>query len=299
MQLSEQTAQFLATLSQQGYSPQTVRAYAIALGQLRRYVWEVEGEEIPVEQIDIKLLRYFLGWLHDQGLRRRSIQLKVAAVKAFFRFARQRGWIQRNPARYLPMPRAEKPLVSVVAQRRLQEALDALPRQTPQDRLRVAVLEVLYGCGIRVGELLSLRLEDALWERGLLRVRGKGGKERFVPFAGKAAEAVRQYLEVRSHFAPRHEWLFVGVRGGRLSQTVVYRWVRELLGALPVGHQRGPHVLRHSFATHLLENGAELPAVSQMLGHASLSSTQKYTHVSVEHLKRVYRQAHPKAEEEP
>ncbi|MCS6966688.1 MAG: tyrosine-type recombinase/integrase [Candidatus Kapabacteria bacterium] len=298
MQLGEQSEYFVTTLGQRGYSAQSLRAYRIALRQFREYLQEVWGEGLSVEQLELSHLRQFLGWLHDRGLHRRSIQLKVAAVKAFFRFAQQQGWIRKNPARYLPLPRAEKPLVSTVPQQRLQEVLDNLPRQTPPERLRAAVLELLYGCGIRVGELLALRLSDVQWDRGLLRVRGKGQRDRFVPFSGKAAEALHQYMEIRHALSPRGEWLFVGLRGRQLRQATVYRWVRATLGNLPVGHQRGPHVLRHTFATHLLEQGADLQAVSQLLGHSSLATTQKYTHVSVEHLKRVYRQAHPKAEEE-
>lgn len=291
--------EFLAAIAQQGYSKQTLRVYRQALEQFQQCLVEFEGREVGLEELDIGHVRQFLGWLHERGLHRRSIQLKVAAVKAFFRYAVRRGWIQRNPARYVPLPRADKPLVSVVPQEQMQAILDGLPRETPQERLRAAVLEVLYGCGLRVGELTALRLEDVLWERGLLRVRGKGGRERLVPFSGRAAEALQQYVQVRETFAPKGPWLFVGVRGGRLSQTMVYRWVRAAFGSVPIGHQRGPHVLRHTFATHLLERGAELAAVGQLLGHASLATTQKYTHVSVEYLKQVYRRAHPKAEEEP
>lgn len=296
--LQQALEQFRQSLVQQGYSAQTLRAYTTALEQLRQYVRELWDEEMELGKLEVSHLRQFLGWLHDRGLRRRSLQLKVAAVKAFFRFAYQQGWIPRNPARCLPIPRAEYPVLSVVPQEKLQELLDGLPRETPQERLRAAVLEVLYGCGVRVGELCALRLTDVLWDRGLLRVRGKGQRERLVPFGGKAAEAVRQYMEVRQQLSPRGEWLFVGPRGGQLRQATVYRWVRALIQTAVFGEQRGPHVLRHAFATHLLERGAELRAVGQMLGHASLSSTQKYTHLSMEYLKRVYRQAHPRAGEE-
>jgi site-specific recombinase XerD len=298
-ELAGSIEQFLQSLRLQGFSKQTVRAYRTALEQFRSYVREVWHEEPPVAALTLSHIRQFLGWLHDRGLRRRSLQLKVAAVKAFFRFCWRQGWIRQNPARFVPLPRAEATLVSIVPQETLRELLDALPRETPVERLRRAVLELLYGCGVRVGELVTLQLHDVFWERGQLRVHGKGKRERYVPFGSKAAEALRQYLEVRSSFSPRGDWLFVGVRGGQLSQTVVYRWVRALIGEFVVGHQRGPHVLRHTFATHLLERGAELRAVSQLLGHESLATTQKYTHVSVEHLQRVYRQAHPRAEEEP
>ncbi|MEN3026961.1 MAG: tyrosine-type recombinase/integrase [Chlorobiota bacterium] len=298
MGLGEQVERFIASLQHQGYSLQTVRAYRIALQQFREYLQEVWGRELPVEEVGLSHLRQFLGWLHNRGLHRRSIQLKVAAVRAFFSFARRQGWVYRNPARWLPMPRAEKPLVSIVPQQQLQEILDSLPRRTPAERLRAAVLELLYGCGLRVGELIALRLQDVSWDRGLLHVRGKGRRERLVPFSGKAAEALRAYLETRHTFAPRGDWLFVGLRGGQLSQSVVYRWVRSVLKGVPSGQQRGPHVLRHTCATHLLERGADLRAVGELLGHASLATTQKYTHVSVEHLKRVYRQAHPRAGEE-
>lgn len=297
MELEEQVKRFLAALQQRGYSRQSVRAYTIALRQFQQYLRDSVQAEGGLEQLTVRLVRQFPGWLHDGGLQRRSIQLKVAAVRAFLRFAAQQGWVSRDLARYLPTPRADKPLMSIVPQEQLCEALDRLPRETPSDRLRAAVLEVLYGCGLRVSELIALRLSDVLWERGLLRVLGKGGKERLVPIAGKAVEALRQYIEVRPQLAPRHEGLFVGLRGGRLSQSVVYRWVRQVLEQLPIGHQKGPHVLRHSFATHLLERGADVVAVSQMLGHVSLASTQKYTHVSLEHVRRAYRQAHPRAEE--
>jgi integrase/recombinase XerC len=296
MQLEDAIAQSLQEYRRRGYAPATLRSYAYALELLREYFRQEWSGEPALEAIQLGQLRQFLGWLHDRGLHRRSMQMVVAAVRSFFRLARQQGWCQENPARLLSAPKADKPLVSVVSQQTLGQMLDALPRRTPQERLRRAVLELLYGCGLRVGELVRLRLRDLLRERELLRVHGKGGKERLVPIGRVALEALEQYLQVREQFRPRGDWLFVGVRGGQLQPSVVYRWVRSQIGTLPHLTQRGAHVLRHSMATHLLERGAELPAVQQLLGHASLATTERYTHVSVEHLKRVYRQAHPKAE---
>jgi len=286
-------------------SPATVRAYAADLDQFARFCASGEtaspasgtaAPPIDVANITLRNVRGFLAALGAQGLRSSSLGRKLAALRSFFRYLNREGVLAGNPARPIPSPpksRALPATLSVDEAARLLETPGGPPRSPLRDR---ALLELLYSSGLRVSELTGLDVDDLDLDGAAVRVRGKGRRERIVPVGSKAVAAVREYLarERQGEGAPAA--LFLNVRdGGRLTSRSVHR----LLGAraLRQGWPRrvSPHALRHSFATHLLVGGADLRAIQEMLGHRSLSTTQRYTQLDFEHLTRVYEASHPRA----
>lgn len=275
-------------------SPHTLTAYSIALRQLSVFL---DSREQSLSSITTDQLRPFAGYLHDRGLSRRSIRLKLAAVKSFFQFCRKRGLITFDPAAPLASPRVEKKLPSVIQQSEAASIVALYDTSTPAGLRDRALFELLYGSGLRIHEALQLNVADIKQGALSVRVLGKRRKERVVPLTTAASKAIHEWI-VRRHEISKtiaSEALFLGVRGGRLTAAMAWFVIRKLLGEVTESERRNPHVLRHAFATHLLDNGADLKAVSEMLGHSSLATTQIYTHVSVERLRDAYRKAHPKA----
>lgn len=296
--LRESISKYLAELERRGASKHTQRNYASDLEQFATY-FEPAGESAPaVEQLDLPLLREWLASLYDQGLNVVSVRRKLAAVRALFKFLRQEGILEANIAARLRTPKTKQRLPDVMSEEKTNHLLDAVEAgevvEKPSRERDIAFLELLYGCGIRVGELVGIDLEDLDLRAGWLRVRGKGNKEREVPVGGRAAAAVERYLENR--LAPAGERaLFLNSRGRRLSDRQVRRLVK-LYASLVTGDSIvHPHSFRHAYATHLLSDGADLRAIQELLGHARLSTTQKYTQVSLKDLQAVYDRAHPKA----
>lgn len=286
-------------------SVHTVAAYGRDLRALARFVRARRnlGEEakVPLKVVDLYVLRAHLGDLARTHAPP-SIARKMAAIRALFRFLVDRGHVASSPADELASPKVRRPLptfLSVDAAKEIVETPEASEGAVAaRDR---AALELLYGAGVRVSELVGLDLGDLELSAGRARVLGKGKKERLVPFGEAAKDALRAWLEVRSELAhPRTraldpKALFVSVRGRRLNVRSVQLFVRAY-GARGAGRaDLHPHALRHTCATHLLDGGADLRAIQEVLGHASLSTTQRYTHVSVEHLLAVYDKAHPLA----
>ncbi|HNX49829.1 MAG TPA: tyrosine-type recombinase/integrase, partial [Thermoanaerobaculaceae bacterium] len=238
--------------------------------------------------------------LHSRQLARVSVQRALGALRTYFRLLAREGVVATNPARVVPTPRAPKKLPDMVSTTQVGNLLDALD-DSPAGRRDRAALELLYGSGLRAAELVGLDLDDVDLGRRLVRVRGKGGKERVVPFGHPAAAAIRAYLPARASWraaAATHdasEPLFVNQRGGRLSDRSLRRIVDSAVRHIASIHHLHPHTLRHAFATHLLEAGMDLRAIQELLGHASLSTTQRYTHLDLAHLMETYRKAHPKA----
>ncbi len=287
---------------EKGYSDHTLQVYSHALGQLYDFLRSEVAETPRLESITPPLLRLFAGYLYDRGLSLRSIGTKLAAVRAFLRYCVQQGWIASNPAQHIPTPKAEGKLPVVLREEEIAAVLDSLQRKAEESKepLHIrnwAILELLYATGIRVGELLKLTVLDVSLALRFVRVLGKGGKERIVPIGEQAWRALARYLEVRNRMLhPQTDALFVSKSGKPLSPSDIYRLVNRVLSEAEIEITRkSPHVLRHTFATHLLNNGADLRAVGELLGHRSLSTTQVYTHVSIERLKRSYRLAHPRA----
>ncbi|TDQ53699.1 tyrosine recombinase XerC [Actinorugispora endophytica] len=277
-----------------GRSPHTVRAY---LGDVRGLMEHLGGAAADPADLDLAAVRGWLGVLHEAGASRATLARRVAAARVFSSYLHRTGRLAVDPGPLVSGPRQHRGLPTVLDEKQAADALAAAEADdgSPTALRRRAVLEVLYGTGIRVAELCGLDLDDVDYERHTVRVLGKGGKERVVPIGRPAIAAVERWLrEGRPGWvAPASgRALFLGARGARLGVRTARRDVRE--GTDAAGGA-SPHGLRHSAATHLLNGGADLRSVQEILGHASLSSTQIYTHVSIERLTRTYNQAHPRA----
>ena len=285
----EQFCRYLET--ERNVSAHTVAAYKSDLGQFAAYL-AAQGGAAPGD-VDHLTLRRYLAQLH-KALTKSSIGRKLSALRALFRYLLREGRVEKNPAELVGTPKKEKRLpfhLNIDQVTALVEAPSGSSGLPLRDR---AVLETLYSCGIRVSELTGMNVGELDLEGGLARVLGKGGKERIVPVGACAARALAAYLRERG--APGADApLILNARGGRLSRRSVGRIVDAHMLLIASMRKVSPHTLRHSFATHLLEGGADLRAIQELLGHASLSTTQKYTHVSIDRLMEVYDKAHPKA----
>lgn len=289
------------------FSPRTVTAYQADLDRFKDF-WErafanLPAARTPLSRLDTLAVRSYLASLHRDRLANRSIARHLSALRSFFRWACREGHLQKNPARGVPAPRLPKTLPRALTLADTEGLLEADLEGGFPERDR-ALFELLYATGLRVSEASGLDLEDMDFVARLARVTGKGGKERIVPFGEAAADALTEYLPSREarrgkarqiEDAEGGEPLFVNIRGGRLTTRSMARLLKRRLAAAGLPSEISPHALRHSFATHLLEAGADLRAIQELLGHASLSTTQKYTHLDAARLAEVYRRAHPKA----
>jgi len=291
--LSEAIRAFLEDLRLANSSPHTLKNYASDLAQFIAY-FEQAGEP-AVAAMDALMIREYLGHLYHQKLAAVSMRRKLAAVRSLFQYLHRHGHVKMNPAKLIRTPKAPQRLPKVPAEEQTntlidQVAADKLDR--PQVKRDLAIFELLYGCGLRVSELVGLNMADLDLAERWLRVRGKGRKERQVPFGTKASDALLAYLAERE---AGEEALFRGPRGKRLNDRVVRQIIKQYAIALTGDSSLHPHSLRHAYATHLLRAGADLRAIQELLGHAQLSTTQKYTQVSLQDLMAVYDKAHPKA----
>jgi integrase/recombinase XerC len=287
---------FLDDLRARNLSDHTVAAYRRDLAQFERFLRLLKRDEPPnAEDLDARSIRRFVASLSASRFAKRSVQRKLAAVRSFARFLVADGVLAANPTLGLAGPRAERRLPSFLRKKEIDRLFASGSEPTEVELRDRAILELLYGTGIRLSELTGLRKEDVDLSSRLVRVLGKGRKERVVPFGRAAAKAIDAYWKARGVRKRRGEALFVNRRGEPLSGRTVQRIVAKRLGQVSEARQLSPHVLRHTFATHMLNAGADLRAVQELLGHASLSSTQIYTHVTTERLKQVYRKSHPRA----
>ncbi|MHC4547446.1 MAG: site-specific tyrosine recombinase/integron integrase [Planctomycetota bacterium] len=277
---------FLARLKETA-SPHTVRAYRQNLAALAEYC--AKHRVTRPRQLTHRVLRGFLVELNGRRLQKATVARYFAAVRSLARFLVREGALDRDPARALRTPSHRRPLPLHLAEEEVGRLIDAAP--SARDR---AILETLYGGGLRVSELVTLDRDDLDLRRGIARVRGKGRQERLAPLGGSAVRALKDHLRVRPRAAdPRP--VFLNRQGGRLTSRSVHRLLRRCALRADVDPRTTPHTLRHSFATHLLDRGADLREVQELLGHRNISTTQIYTHVSMERLRRVYEQAHPRA----
>lgn len=297
---------FLDELRRQNASGHTVRNYASDLDQFLTY-FTIPGEaKATAEGIDALAIREWLGHLYEQRLTAVSMRRKLAAVRSFFKYLLREGLVEKNVARMVRTPKAPKTLPSVLTPEQTNALVDGVTPvadrfERPHPARDLAIFELLYGCGLRISELVGLNLDDFDFSERWIRVRGKGKKERQVPYASKASAALERYLEIRRNIerAPTQPGdaraLFLNHRGARLTdrgaREIVKFYARMVTGDSSIH----PHSLRHAYATHLLSDGADLRAIQELLGHARLSTTQKYTQVSLVDLLAVYDRAHPKA----
>lgn len=296
--LAEALRAYLDELRRRNASPHTVRNYGVDLGEFLAYFSPPDAEPPEPARFTTLEFREWMGSLHERKLSAVTIRRKLAAVRGLFTFLHRRGVVPVNVAKRVRTPRAPKLTPNVPTAERTNGLIDAvaagkLERPLPErDRL---IFELLYGCGLRVSELTGLSLDDFDHGERWLRVRGKGGKERQVPYGAKAADALARYLATRKPHDPAERALLVNARGRRLTDRGARGIVKLYVLALGEDSSLHPHSFRHAYATHLLSDGADLRAIQELLGHASLSTTQRYTAVSLTDLMAEYDRAHPKA----
>ena len=312
-------------------SPHTTTNYGKDLEQFRGFLMPPGTEEPNPRKVTHQLIREFVAHLHEQGLEKSSIARKLAALRSYFKYCVREGMVKENPARLVPTPKLPKRIPAVLSAEEMSGFLDQLAGiQNPGGRAKGrrkrsevektapggvvkledslllprdrAILELLYAAGLRVSELTGLNVVDMDQKEQMVRVLGKGRKERIVPFGGKAAEALRAYWPVRERLlgegartAIDSQAVFLNYMGRRLTQRSVGRIVKKYVRIVNINWDLHPHSLRHAFATHLLADGADLRSIQELLGHQSLSTTQKYTHASIRQLMDIYDKAHPHA----
>ncbi|MBE0432744.1 tyrosine recombinase XerC [candidate division WOR-3 bacterium] len=272
---------------EKNYSEHTIRAYRQDIGGFFDFL-----QEKGISTVDTDVLLSFVASLLRYGLEPATVARKLSSLKSFFKVLKRLGVVSQSPADMIRTPRKKRHLPGVLTYEQIEEGMKI---ENPRDR---AMMELLYSCGLRASELVGLNLDDIDFGQEEVRVMGKGGKERILPMGRIAIEAVKSYLGARR---PRAEQgtqpaLFLNYRGGRLTTRSLQNIVRKCLVRVARAAGTNPHVLRHSFATHMLERGANLRAVQELLGHASLSTVQIYTHLTAQRLKDVYAKAHPRGE---
>jgi len=302
-------------------SPHTVRAYDSDISQFIGHVAaeaDIKRRDLTPEALDRTAIRSFLAYLHAEGLSRATAARKLAAIRTFLRYLRREGLIESDAGALIATPKREVRIPSHLSEAEMTKMLDAPDEEQPLGRRDLAILELFYASGLRLSELAGVDLDDVNLSGRMVRVLGKGGKQRLVPFNGATAKAIRAWLQDRERFVrnagtdtrvpgsrasdqrresrsrTRREPLFVNYRGGRLASRSIDRLVRKY-AAVTERDGVSPHALRHSFATHLLQRGADLRAIQELLGHSQLSTTQRYTHVNAAQLLSVYKKAHPRA----
>ena len=275
--------------NEKNVSPHTERSYRSDLEQLAEFLGDRDLAGIGHQD-----LRQFLGHLISRKVKRSSLARKLSAVRAFFKYLDREGVVRGNPARLIATPKQDKRLPSVLTVDDAQRLMDAPQGDAVVDLRDRAVLETLYSTGIRAGELVGINFDDINRNDHLIRIRGKGRKERIVPVGRKALDAIDAYA-ARKNDKDKGASVFTGPSGKRLTARTVQRILGNYRKKLGLSQKASPHTLRHSFATHLLESGADLRAIQELLGHASLSTTQRYTHLNLDSLMETYDKAHPRA----
>lgn len=295
--LANHIGEYLKELARRGASEHTIRNYRIDLEEFAGYL--NQAEPVQVAAIDLFVLREWLGHLYDLNLEAVTIRRKLAAVRSLFKFLLAEGILGRNPARLLRTPKAPKTLPRVPTPEQTNHLVDAVAKnqlERPFPERDLLIFELLYGCGLRISELAGLDLTDIDRGERWIVVLGKGNKQRQVPFGAKAASALDRYLTVRPAAAGSKEQpLLLNFRGQRLSVRGIRGIVKQYARLVAGDDAVHPHTLRHAFATHLLTAGADLRSIQELLGHSRLSTTQKYTQLSLADLMAVYDKAHPKA----
>ncbi|HMP79225.1 MAG TPA: tyrosine recombinase XerC [Pirellulaceae bacterium] len=275
----------------------TLKSYRDDLTGLAEFLGDTGQPTIDVARITPQQLRQFVAALHDAGYAKSSIARKLAALRSFFRFAQREGRVQHNPAKPLRNPRRERKLPHYLTSSELEKLLAAPPAHEPMGLRDRAILETMYSAGLRVSEVVGMNDDDVDFEAGLVRIRGKGKKERLAPLGSFAVRALQVWLQHRKLARARDAQrpVFVNKFGTRLTTRSVARMLEKYLLVTGLDLRTSPHTLRHSFATHLLDRGADIRSVQELLGHKSLVTTQIYTHISAANLRKVYERAHPRS----
>ncbi len=293
--IQKSVARFLRSLREQNASPHTIKAYS---GDLEQFAAHVGADAL--RDIDHVRIRGFLSHLYERGLSKTSVARALAAVRSLFRWLAREGVVDQNPAALVATPRLPKKLPRVPTVEEMNTVLDSgMPECAAFPQRDLLMLELLYGCGLRNSELTGINLDDIRWANEAILVRGKGKKERYVPFGDSVRAAVAAYLPERKRVLDERKGstpaLLINTRGGRLTTRSVGRIVKRIAVAKGLPPDVHPHTLRHAFGTHMLEEGADLRAIQEMLGHERLSTTQRYTQLTVSHMMEVYDKTHPRA----
>ena len=299
MHISEAVDGFISFQTiERNASSLTIKAYSTDLVELMDYSYSEKVEEI--EAVDYYLLRGYVAGLYEKGLAKSSIERKLAAVRSFFKYLFKKEKISEDPARMLKYPKKEKRIPNVFPMDDIMKLLNSPDMEKKSGKRDKVILELLYGTGMRVSELVGLNMNDIDFAGSRIKIRGKGKKERIVPLSGFYMKLINAYMASISDFvdegaAQDYEALILNRRGTRLSSRNVLELVKKYLLAAELPDTYSPHSFRHTFATHLLGAGADLRSIQELLGHESLATTQKYTHLDLEALMDTYKQAHPKA----
>ncbi len=272
---------------EKNYSKHTILNYTLDLEDFFKF-----ADQTPLEKIDYLFLRRYLAQLRTKEYRPRTLARKLSSLRSLFKFLEREGLVKNNPTALLMSPKLDKPLPHFLSEGEMVSFIEAPSLEKISGKRDRAILETLYSTGIRVGELVTLNIENVDFISNIAKVAGKGKKERLVPIGDKALGSIKEYLDARK---VKSNVLFLNKNGTRLSTKGVCDITHKYIQSLSIEKKVSPHVLRHSFATHLLNRGADLRSVQELLGHVNLSTTQIYTHVSTERLKKVYEQAHPRA----
>ena len=294
--LASLVSDYMHALRERNASPHTIMAYNRDLEEFSGFI----GPEDSAADIDHLRIRGFLSHLYDRGLSKTSVARSLAAVRSLYRWLARQGIVEQNPAALVATPRLPKKLPRVPTIEEINTVLDAgMPEQAPFPERDRVIFELLYGCGLRNSELVGINLQDIHWSNEAILVRGKGKKQRLVPFGDSAEGAMQAYLPVRQKLLGEHKKnssaLLVNLRGGRLTTRSVGRIVKQIAIAGGLPPDLHPHTLRHAFGTHMLEEGADLRAIQELLGHERLATTQRYTQLSLKHVIQVYDDTHPRA----
>jgi len=294
--MRQELNQFLDYLRhERNASPHTISSYKRDLTQLAAYL---EEKDILLRRLDNVQIRGFMGQLHERRLRKSTLARKLAAVRSFLQFCVKKKWLAENPARVVATPKQEKLVPSFLSEEEMARFLEVPASHRPLDLRDKAVLELFYATGIRLSELVGINVEDISLRERLVRVRGKGKKERLVPFGRAAGDSLKSYLGVRPAFLKYkigEPAVFLNYQGERIAARSVERIVDKCIRLTALKRKISPHSLRHSFASHLLSRGADLRVIQELLGHESLATTQKYTHLDLGRLMDVYRKSHPRS----
>ena len=294
--MKQEIETYLAHLQhERNASPHTIDNYRRDLLQLAAYL---EEQKITFQQVDHFILRGFLASLVEQQKKKSTIARKLAAIRSFFQYGLRRRWMSENPAKILATPKQLKNVPVFLSEEEMANFLDLPQGNDPLNLRDKSILELLYATGVRVSELVGINLEDISFSEEIIRVRGKGKKERLLPFGSMARTSLQRYLQVRTSFHDGRiddNAVFLNYRGGRLSPRSVQRIVDKYIDRTSLRRKISPHSLRHSFASHLLSRGADLRIIQELLGHESLATTQKYTHMDLKQLLSVYKKNFPRS----
>ncbi|HNV63377.1 MAG TPA: tyrosine recombinase XerC [Candidatus Cloacimonas acidaminovorans] len=293
-------ADFCNYLALEGKSPRTITAYKLDLEQFHSFIQRYfENGEVDIKGITVLNIRDFFRFLNEKPDCNRSLARKSAALNSFFRYCKRSGFIQNNPMEKIKRPKYEVPLPKCFTEEEVRTLLSIPDTDSPFGIRNKAILETLYSSGLRISELAGIRLQDIDLKRGLIRVTGKGNKQRIVPLGSYAIEAINNYLKVRPQFMRENnpDLLFLTKSGKAFDTKQLDIILKRYFELVAKAKGYSPHSLRHSFATHLLSRGADLRAIQELLGHSLLSTTETYTHISLEDIKEAYKKGHPRSKE--